>query len=58
MEVSSQDIDALIAQIVALTWEDPSFQLETLLQRPCQTRPTASGRPSYIYPKQHKITDL
>ena len=30
MEVFSQDIDALIAQIATLTWEDPSSQLETL----------------------------
>ena len=30
MEVSSQDIDALITQTAALTWEDPSSQLETL----------------------------
>jgi hypothetical protein len=27
---SSQDIDSLIAQMTALTWEDPSSQLETL----------------------------
>jgi hypothetical protein len=30
MAVSTQDIDALIAQTKALKWEDPSSQLETL----------------------------
>jgi hypothetical protein len=32
MDASSQDIDTLIAQIAALSWEDPSSQLETLPQ--------------------------
>ena len=32
MAASSQDIDDLIAQTAALTWEDPSSQLETLPQ--------------------------
>jgi hypothetical protein len=30
MDASSQDIETLIAQTVALSWEDPSTQLETL----------------------------
>jgi hypothetical protein len=30
MDISSQDLDSLIAQTAALTWEDPSSQLETL----------------------------
>ena len=32
MDVATQDIDSLIAQTVALTWEDPSSQLETIPQ--------------------------
>ena len=30
MDISTHDLDSLIAQIVTLTWEDPSSQLETL----------------------------
>jgi hypothetical protein len=30
MDATTQDIDSLIAQTTALTWEDPSSQLETL----------------------------
>jgi hypothetical protein len=30
MDISSQDLDSLIAQTAALTREDPSSQLETL----------------------------
>ena len=29
MDATTQDIDSLIAQTAALTWEDPSSQLET-----------------------------
>jgi hypothetical protein len=32
MDISSQDIESLIAQTTALSWEDPSSQLETLPQ--------------------------
>jgi hypothetical protein len=31
-DAATQDIDSIIAQTGALTWEDPSPQLETLLQ--------------------------
>jgi hypothetical protein len=37
MAASSQDIDALLAQTAALTWEDPSSQLETLPQEHVKT---------------------
>jgi hypothetical protein len=32
MDAATQDIDSLIAQTAALTWEDPSSQLETIPQ--------------------------
>jgi hypothetical protein len=32
MDASSQDLESLIAQTAALSWEDPSSQLETLPQ--------------------------
>lgn len=30
MDISTSELDSLIAQTAALTWEDPSSQLETL----------------------------
>ena len=32
MDAASQDLETLIAQTAALSWEDPSSQLETLPQ--------------------------
>jgi hypothetical protein len=32
MDAATQDIDSLIAQTIALTWEDSSSQLETIPQ--------------------------